>query len=104
MGWSCLGGANQVAHLRVHRANGIDVHQIHIEQSTKEQKQFILEYLPNQTAKSLAKAVGSNLETLETSPPHFKGGFQILCSIVAQDSEYNIRFLTILNSASSKGT
>ena len=67
MGWSCL-GANQVAHLRVHRANGIDVHQIHIEQSTKEQKQFILEYLPNQTAKSLAKAVGSNLETLGNIP------------------------------------
>lgn len=67
MGWSYL-GANQLAHLRVHRANGINVHQIHIDQSTKEKRLFNLHHLLNQTTIPIAKAVGSNLETLGNIP------------------------------------
>ena len=72
MGWSYL-GANQMAHLRVHQANGVNLHKTHIEQSTKKKQKFIHNYLPKQTVSSIAKAVGSSLET-HGNIPSLKSG------------------------------
>ena len=67
MGWSYL-GANQMAHLRVHSANGIDIGQAYIKQSASERKLYVHDQLPKQTVSSVAKAVGSNLKTIDNIP------------------------------------
>jgi len=57
-----------MAHLRVHRANGVNLSQIHIGQSTKKEKLIISESLPQQALASLSTAVGSSFETLGNIP------------------------------------
>ena len=72
MGWSYL-GADQMAHLRVHRENGINISQVHIEQSSEEKKQFTYNHVPKQTMDSVAKAVGSSTETFGNIPSLGRG-------------------------------
>ena len=72
MGWSYL-GADQMAHLRVHRENGVNVSQLHIEQSSKEKKRFVHRHMPKQTMDAVAKAVGSSLETSGNIPSLGRG-------------------------------
>lgn len=67
MGWSYL-GANQMAHLRVHSANGIDIGQAYIKQSASERKLYVHDQLPKQTVSSVAKAVGSSLKAIDNIP------------------------------------
>ena len=80
-----------MAHLRVHRANGIDIHQIHIGQSTKKQKQFIAGHLPNQMVKSIAKAVGSSLETLGNIPT-LQGGARSFAPLLRKIANATLDF------------
>lgn len=67
MGWSYV-GANQMAHLRVHRANGVDLSQTYIEQMSKEKRKLVSQHLPKQVMVPLSKAVGSSFETLGNIP------------------------------------
>ena len=72
MGWSYL-GANQMAQLRVLRANGVNVSQIHIEQSNRDKKQYIVDNIPKQTVATLSKAVGDSVETFGNIPSLDRG-------------------------------
>jgi len=67
MAWSYF-GANQMAHLRVHRANNNDLHKIHLEQSYKQKKQVVNGVLPKASVTSLAKAAGASFETFGNIP------------------------------------
>jgi len=67
MGWSYL-GANQMAHLRVHRAKGVNLSQVYIEQSAQRKKGFTLEHVPTAAVRQISKAVGSSCETLGNIP------------------------------------
>ena len=72
MGWSYM-GANQMAQLRVLRANGVKVSQIHIEQSNRDKKHYIVDNIPKQTVATLSKAVGDSVETLGNIPSLDRG-------------------------------
>lgn len=72
MGWSYL-GANQMAHLRVHRENGVNLSRIHIEQSMKRAKATVSESIPRQSLALLSKAAGSSFETLGNIPAVSRG-------------------------------
>ena len=72
MGWSDL-GANQMAQVRVLRANGVNVSQIHIEQSNRDKKQYIVDNIPKRTVATLSKAVRDSVETFGNIPPIDRG-------------------------------
>lgn len=57
-----------MAQLRVLRANGLSVSEIHIEQSNRDKKQYIVDNIPKQTVATLSKAVGDSVETLRNIP------------------------------------
>lgn len=65
MGWSVL-GANQMASLRVHRENGVNVASLHIKQSAK--KNIVSKQFVEQTNTYMAKAAGSIYETFGNMP------------------------------------
>lgn len=65
MGWSYL-GANQMASLRVHRANGVNVPLVHIKQSTM--NNIASQKFAKQTGTHIAKAVGSSCEIFGNMP------------------------------------
>ncbi len=65
MGWSIL-GANQMASLRVHRENGVNVASLHTKQSAK--KNIVSKQFVEQTNTYMAKAAGSSYETFGNMP------------------------------------
>lgn len=67
MAWSYY-GANQMAHLRVHRANNVDLHKIYLEQSGRHKKQIDNGVLPKASVTILAKAAGASFETFGNIP------------------------------------
>ena len=67
MGWSYL-GACQIAHLRVHRANGVNLSHVYIEQSAQRKKGFASEHVPTAAVRQISKAAGSSCETLGNIP------------------------------------
>ena len=67
MAWSYY-GANQMAHLRVHRANNVDLHKIYLEQSCRHKKQIVNGVLPKASVTILAKAAGASFETFGNIP------------------------------------
>lgn len=72
MGWSYL-GANQMAHLRVHRENGVKLSQIYLEQSGQKRKEYVSQHIPQNAMASISKAVGSSFETLGNIPSFSSG-------------------------------
>jgi len=85
MGWSEL-GANQMAHLRVHAANGIDLRRLHIEARKAKCKAEI--HVPTETIKALKQVVGSSHERLGNIPilQQKKGAWRTLLRNIATSS------------------
>ena len=66
MGWSYV-GANQMAHLRVHQANGVNLWEIYLENRNRKRKQMDYTY-PAKCSKALPKVSGISYEVFDNIP------------------------------------
>lgn len=89
MGWSYL-GANQMAHLRVHRENGANLAQIYLERKDKTNNKKASGII-QQSLVSLPKAVGSSFETLGNIPS-FGRGTKLWSALLRQLANETFRF------------
>lgn len=71
MGWSYV-GANQMAHLRIHRANGLDIHEAYLKKCDEE-KARLTSVQPDRLFGILPKASGSGHEVLGNIPSVNRG-------------------------------
>lgn len=69
MGWSYV-GANQMAHLRIHRANGLDVQQAYLNKCDADRIQ-VIEF--GRSLETLPKVSGSSHEMLGNIPSEYRG-------------------------------
>ena len=86
MGWSYL-GANQMAHLRVHRENGMDIHKLYIKEHKKENKFSARKRYSMPTAIPTVKAAGGSFETLDNIPS-FRDGSNAFARLLRRIANY----------------
>ena len=90
MGWSYV-GANQMAHMRVHHANGIDLHEMYLKNRNRvERKSFDDHSL--QPLKSLPKASGDSYEVFDNVPSLRRGAGLSLGYLLRRISNGNSDF------------
>ncbi len=90
MGWSYV-GANQMAHLRIHRFNGVDIHQVYLEKQSKDNAQSYYAH-PAKIFKVLPKASGSSHENLDNIPSLHQGANWSLGHLLRRISNINLKF------------
>ena len=90
MGWSYL-GANQMAHLRIHRANGLDIHQAYVEKGSKD-KVLFTRVQSHRVLKQFPKASGSSYEVLGNLPSVHQGSTLSLGHLLRRISNTNLEF------------
>jgi hypothetical protein len=91
MGWSYI-GANQVAHLRVHHANGVNLHDAYLKNRNRNKDESFYDDLAKPPKETLPKASGDSHEIFGNIPTLRRGAGLSLGYLLRRISNTNQDF------------